>query len=133
MPETTTSSEEVLEAGVRGPDGANTLFSCNGFAQTFVSASDGENAETFTFLVGPTISRSQFRRASATAFVSTDAFSAFTEGLASYNSSISSVEADWDDQAQRVRVRVEIRLAAGPRVTYQVQAIRYSVIIIAQM
>jgi hypothetical protein len=72
MPATNTIGEQVLEAVVTGPDGANRLFTCTGIAnvQMSLTRTQEQATETWTFLVGPSLPRPQFYRAIGTASVS---------------------------------------------------------------
>jgi hypothetical protein len=65
MPAAPTVNEQVIEAVVSGPHGANRLYTCTGHALIPMGASPNETKrKTWTFLVGP-----GFRRATATAAV----------------------------------------------------------------
>jgi hypothetical protein len=72
MPATNTIGEQVIEAAVSGPDGANRLFICTGVAEVQMSLSRHQDqiTETWTFFVGPALSRGQFYRAIGNASVS---------------------------------------------------------------
>ena len=58
MPATNTIGEQVLEAVVTGPDGANRLFTCTGIAnvQMSLTRTEEQATETWSFLVGPSLS-----------------------------------------------------------------------------
>lgn len=58
---------QQIEAVVSGPDGANRLYALTGIAPVSVLASGATQTETFTFLIGPALTRSQFVKAIATA------------------------------------------------------------------
>ncbi len=71
MPATNTTGEQLLEAVVTGPDGANRVFTCTGIANVQMFVDRGQQqTETWTFLVGPTLTHTQFCRAIGTASVS---------------------------------------------------------------
>ena len=71
MPTANTTGEQVLEAVVAGPDGANRLYTVTGAAGVAINVSGGQQqTQTWTFLVGPTFARGQFYRAIGTASVS---------------------------------------------------------------
>ena len=72
MPATNTTGEQVLEAVVSGPDRANRLFICTGIANVQMSLGRDQEqiTETWTFFVGPNLTRTQFYRAIGTASVS---------------------------------------------------------------
>ena len=133
MPETTTSGEQILEAVVAGPDGANRLFTVTGAANVQILASGDPDPvnPTWTFLVGPTLTRGQFYRAIAAASVASQGVS--KRGVPSdYTVQINSVEADWDGESERVEVRVELFLSSS-RATVNVNQLRYWVTILAQI
>lgn len=134
MPVANTSGEQVLEAVVAGPDGANRLFTVTGAATVGINVSAGQTqTQTWTFLVGPTFTRGQFYRAIGTASVSSQsAVLQTTSG--NFQFAISSVEADLDDESSRAEVRVEIYLSSstgGPQLS--VNQLRYWVTILAQI
>jgi hypothetical protein len=55
VPATNTIGEQVLEAVVSGPSGANRLFTCTGIANVQMSLGRNQEqiTETWTFFVGP--------------------------------------------------------------------------------
>ena len=106
MPTTDAIGEQVIEAVIAGPEGANRLFTINGAANVCIEATRQQRTtETWTFLVGPTLSRLQFHRAIGTASVASQIVSIQTTPR-EFTVNIHSVEADWDDENQRVKVRV---------------------------
>ena len=134
MPTANTTGEQVLEAVVAGPDGANRLYTVTGAAGVAINVSGGQQqTQTWTFLVGSTFTRGQFYRAIGTASVSSQsAILQTTSG--SFVLAVSSVEADWDDESGRVEVRVEVYLSSstgGPRLG--INQLRYWVTILAQI
>jgi len=134
MPTANTTGEQVLEAVVAGPDGANRLYTVTGAAGVAINVSGGQQqTQTWTFLVGPTFARGQFYRAIGTASVSSQsAILQTTSG--NFVLAVSSVEADWDDESGRVEVRVEVYLSSstgGPQLG--VNQLRYWVTILAQI
>ena len=132
MPTTDAIGEQVLEAVVAGPDGANRLFTVTGAANVGISATGRQRTtETWTFLVGPTLTRLQFYRAIGTASVGSQIVRSQTAPR-EFTINIHSVEADWDDEDQRVKVRVEIGLISNGA-TVEITQIRYWVAILAQM
>src|SRR4030095_4257222 len=105
MPTTDGIGEQVIEAVVAGPDGANRLFTVIGAANISIQATRQQRTtETWTFLVGPTLTRLQFHRAIGTASVASQIVSVQTAPR-EFTVNIHSIEADWDDEDQRVRVR----------------------------
>jgi hypothetical protein len=132
MPTTDAIGEQVIEAVVAGPDGANRLFTVIGAANLSIQATRQQRTiETWTFLVGPTLTRLQFHRAIGTAAVASQTVSVQTPPR-EFTVNIHSVEADWDDENQRVKVRVEIGVMSDGA-TVEITQIRYWVAILAQM
>ena len=134
MPTANTTGEQVLEAVVSGPDGANRLYTVTGAAGIGINVSAGQQqTQTWTFLIGPTFTRGQFYRAIGTASISSQsAILQTTSG--SFVLAVSPVEADWDDESGRVEVRVEVYLSSsggGPQLG--VNQLRYWVAILAQI
>src|SRR5262249_33457575 len=130
MPTTDAIGEQVIEAVVAGPDGANRLFTINGAANVCIEATRQQRTtETWTFLVGPPLTRLQFHRAIGTASIASQIVSVQTTPR-EFTVNIHSVEADWDDENQRVKVRVEIGVIANC-CTVTITHIRYCVAILA--
>jgi hypothetical protein len=132
MPTTDAIGEQVIEAVVAGPDGANRLFTVIGAANLSIQATRQQRTiETWTFLVGPTLTRLQFHRAIGTAAVASQTVSIQTPPR-EFTVNIHSVEADWDDENQRVKVRAEIGVMSDGA-TVEITQIHYWVAILAQM
>jgi len=132
MPTTDAIGEQVIEAVVAGPDGANRLFTVIGAANLSIQATRQQRTiETWTFLVGPTLRRLQFHRAIGTASVASQIVSVQTPPR-EFTVNVHSIEADWDDENQRVKVRVEIGVISNGA-TVEITQIRYWVAILAQM
>jgi len=133
MPATNTIGEQVLEAVVTGPDGANRLFTCTGIAnvQMSLTRTQEQATETWTFLVGPTLPRPQFYRAIGTASVSLQTVD-IQGAPADFTVHLVSVEADWDDESERVEVRVEVLLSSS-MIGVNINQLRYWVTILAQI
>jgi hypothetical protein len=132
MPTTDAIGEQVIEAVVAGPDGANRLFTVIGAANLSIQATRQQRTiETWTFLVGPTLTRLQFHRAIGTASVASQTVSIQTPPR-EFTVNVHSVDADWDDENQRVKVRVEIGVMSDGA-TVEITQIRYWVAILAQM
>jgi len=133
MPATNTIGEQVLEAVVTGPDGANRLFTCTGIAnvQMSLTRTQEQRTETWTFLVGPTLTHPKFRRAIGTASVSLQTVEIKGEP-AGFTVHVVSVEADWDDESERVEVRVEVLLSSD-MIGVNINQLRYWVTILAQI
>jgi hypothetical protein len=73
----------------------------------------------------------QFHRAIATASVASQIVSVQTTPR-EFTINVDSIEADWDDEAQRVNVRVEIGVHSNGA-TVEITQVRYWVAILAQM
>ena len=132
MPTTDAIGEQVIEAVVAGPDGANRLFTVIGAANLSIQATRQQRTiETWTFLVGPTLTRLQFHRAIGTASIASQIVSVQTPPR-EFTVNVHSVEADWDDENQRVKMRVEIGVMSNGA-TVEITQIRYWVAILAQM
>jgi hypothetical protein len=133
MPATNTIGEQVIEAAVSGPDGANRLFICTGVAEVQMSLSRHQDqiTETWTFFVGPALSRGQFYRAIGNASVSFQAMD-ILGAPAGFKVQIVSAEADWDDESERVEMRVEVLLGSS-LVSVNVHQLRYWVTILANV
>ena len=132
MPITDAIGEQVIEAVVAGPDGANRLFTVIGAANLSIQATRQQRTiETWTFLVGPTLTRLQFHRAIGTASVASQIVSVQTPPR-EFTVNVHSIEADWDDENQRVKVRVEIGVISNGA-TVEITQIRYWVAILAEM
>ena len=133
MPATNTTGEQVLEAVVSGPDRANRLFICTGIANVQMSLGRDQEqiTETWTFFVGPNLTRTQFYRAIGTASVSFQTMD-ILGAPAGFTVQIVSVEADWDDESERVEVRVEVLLSSS-LTSIDITQLRYWVTILAQI
>src|SRR6266536_729845 len=132
MPTTDPIGEQVIEAVVAGPDGANRLFTVTGAANLCIQATRQQRSiETWTFLVGPTLTRLQFHRAIGTASVASQTVSVQTTPR-EFTVNVHSVEADWDDEDQRVEVRAEIGIISNGT-TVEITQLRYWVAILAQV
>ena len=98
---------QQMEVAVNGPDGATHLILCTGIANLGSSSH-----ETYTFLVGPQISRRQFVGAIASGALST--IQAYDKSPIGDNADIELtanlvlIEADFDDESGQVKVRAEV-------------------------
>jgi hypothetical protein len=129
IPTTALTNTQDLEAVVNGPDDANRLFVFAGSAPVNVATGAELVRDSYTFLVGPSMSRRQFIRGVAHASISKWS----VEGVAGNGEPVFAVElaeADWDDESQHVEVRVEVSVKgfAGA-----VSRIDYHVTVLAQM
>ena len=135
MPAAPTVNEQVIEAVVSGPHGANRLYTCTGHALIPMGASPNQTKrETWTFLVGPGFPQPQFRRATATAAVA--GFGVQVEDPTAYgwhNLTFWSVEADWDDESGRTEMRVEVEISAGPGIRMSFGRVAFSATVLAEL
>lgn len=133
MPVAPTVNEQVIEAVVSGPGGANRLFTCTGLALIPMGLGPDQSArETWTFLVGPNFSQPQFYRATATAAVA--GFGVQVQDPTApgwHNVTFWSIEADWDDESGRTEVRVEVDMSVGPGIRMSFGRIAYSATVVA--
>jgi hypothetical protein len=139
MPAASTENEQVIEAVVSGPDGANRLYICTGQALLPIWLGSNQNvAQTWTFLIGPALPHPQFHRATASAFVTAygtyDAYVADPMMAGSWRSlDFRSVEADWDDESGKTEMRVEVALSTGSSANFSLTKIGYSATILAEL
>lgn len=104
-----------MEIIVSGPDGANRLFIFSGMAQFGLadySSSGWPVRDTLTFLVGPTFTAGQVRKAIAVGAVSGVAGpgpgQAGMTGSYQVGVSVDSIDADWDDDSGKVQVTANL-------------------------
>jgi hypothetical protein len=90
-----------------------------------------QKTETWAFLMGPTLTHQQFHRAIGTATISHQSMSIRQLGPAGFVS-VNSVEANWDDESQRVEVRIEVYLSSQD-LLFNVGGFRYSITILAEL
>ena len=133
MPPATVQNPQVLEAAVSGPNGANRLFTCTGIATFFLQVSAGAQTQTFTFLVGPTLTRPQFHRATGTASISGVQSSTPGTQASSYQWQVNSVEVDWDDESGEIEVRLEINATSSASMSLALQRLTYYVAMLAEL
>ena len=128
-----------MEVAVAGPEGANRLFTVAGQFDPQLSVRGSERSvekkETFTVLIGPTLTRQQFFRAISTAsLVKTDvvilsAGEPFSQG---FGWGIVGTDADWDDESKQVELRIEVFAAvSGRENTVQIGGLAFQVMILA--
>jgi hypothetical protein len=103
---------QQMEVAVHGPDGATHLILCTGVADLgFVGY------ETYTFLVGPKLSRRQFVGAIASGALSRihayDKTSTADNAQAELAVNLVSIDANYDDQCGQVKVRAEVSSSKG--------------------
>jgi hypothetical protein len=111
---------QQMEVAVNGPDGATHLIICTGVAD-LGPVSHG----TYTFLVGPQLSRRQFVGAIASGALSTIQ----TVDRNPVEANIVSMDADYDDESDQVKVRADI----SSSIAMKKLAISYNVSILAEL
>ena len=98
---------QQLEVAVRGPDGATHLILCSG-----VACLDSFLHETYTFFVGPQLSRRQFVGAIASAALSgiqtPDKNSREDSVDVKLGANLISIDANYDDESGQVKVSAEV-------------------------
>jgi hypothetical protein len=119
---------QQMEVAVHGPDGATHLILCTGVADLgFVGH------ETYTFLVGPELSRRQFVGAIASGALSRiqayDNNSTKDHADVELGANLVLIEADYDDESGQVKVRAEV----SSSIAMTKLAISYNVSILAEM
>ena len=118
---------QQIEVYVSGPDDANRLYLCTGMAIAYLGAYNDPNGarQTFTFRIGPVLTRREMVRASASvAFATTDVYE-FGAGN-SFSYGLENVEADWDDESGQVEVRFDI-FASSQNLSLTVSKVSYQV------
>jgi hypothetical protein len=119
---------QQMEVAVYGPDGATHLILCTGVADL-----GSVNHETFTFLVGPQLSRRQFVGAIASAALSN--IQVLEKELVRRNADVELranlvlINANYDEEACQVIVRAEI----SSSIAINKLAISYYVNILAEL
>ena len=119
---------QQMEVAVNGPDGATHLVLCAGVANLRPVSHD-----TYTFLVGPLISRRQFVGAIASGALSTiqgsDRNVSIDNAVAERGADLVLIDANYDDEAGQVRVSAEVSCSI---ITTKL-AISYNVSILAEL
>jgi hypothetical protein len=119
---------QEMEVAIKGPDGATHLILCTGMA-CLVSLVH----ETYTFFVGPQLSRRQFVGAMASGALA--AIQAYDQNLTNDDAKVAleanllSIDANYDDEFSKVKVRVEV---SSTKVITKL-SITYSVNILAEL
>lgn len=122
------TNTQQMEVAVTGPDGATHLILCTGVAD-LGSVCD----ETYTFLVGPQISRRQFVGAIASGALSS--IQTYEKNSTEHNTEAEleanfiSITANYDDEAGQVKVIAEVSSSLGMTKL----AICYNVNILAEL
>lgn len=119
---------QQMEVAVNGPDGATHLILCTGVANLSLV-----NHETYTFLVGPQISRRQFVGAIASGALSTIQGYARNpiadNAIAQRGADLVFIDANFDDESGQVKVSAEVSCS----ITMTKLAISYNVSILAEL
>jgi hypothetical protein len=135
MPAASTVNDQVIEAVITGPDGANRLLTCTGQALVGIWLGPNQNvSQTWTFLVGPALPHPQFHRATASAFVA--GYGTYVADPTAYgwrSLDFQSVEADWDDESGRTEMRVEVAVNTGTGASFTLSKIGYSATVLAEI
>jgi hypothetical protein len=124
---------QQIEVFVSGPEDANRLYLCTGMGPVGLGAYSNPNGarESFVFHVGPTLTRRQLVRATASVSFAVTSFYEF-DGTSGLSFGLQNVEADWDDEAQQVEVRFEV-FASSENLNATVVKISYQVTILAAL
>ena len=128
---------QQIEAAVAGPDGANRLFTVTGqFDSGFGVSSQGagftQQNQTFTVLVGPTLTRQGFFRAIGTASLAKINVTLQSAPPSSFGWLITGIDADLDDESGQVELRVDVSVTASGQNTFvQIVGLAFQVTILA--
>ena len=122
------TNAQQMEVAVNGPDGATHLILCTGVADLGLI-----NHETYTFLVGPQLSRRQFVGAIASGALSTiqgyDRNASIDNAVVERGADLVLIDANYDDEAGQVKVSAEV----SSSITMTKLAISYNVSILAEL
>ena len=119
---------QQMEVAVNGPDGATHLILCTGIANL-----GHISHETYTFLVGPQLSRRQFVGAIASGALST--IQGYARNPTADNSIVERgadlvlIDANFDEQSGQVKVSAEVSCS----ITMTKLSISYNVSILAEL
>jgi len=119
---------QQMEVAVNGPDGANHLILCTGVADL-----TSVRHETYTFLVGPQLSRRQFVGVIASGALSK--IQAYDKSRIGDNDDVELganlvlIDANYDDESSQVKVRAEV----SSSIVMTKLAISYNVSILAEL
>ena len=123
------SSPQQIEVGVTGPGGANTLLICTGLVPVLLASEGQQVRDTFTFHIGPSLNPGSFVRSIATACLSAvGAPPGATAAMPAPELIIMAADADWDDETNRVQVRIEIQTQGA---FFHARGVSYTVHILA--
>lgn len=119
---------QQMEVAVNGPDGATHLILCTGVANLGSSSH-----ETYTFLVGPQISRRQFVGAIASGALSTiqgyEMHPTADRNDRELDANVVLIDANYDDESSQVKVSAEVSCS----IIMTKLAISYNVSILAEL
>jgi hypothetical protein len=119
---------QQMEVAVRGPDGATHLILCTG-----IVCLDPSLNETYTFFVGPKLSRRQFVGVIASGALSTiqthHKASIENDDKVELGADLISINANYDDKASQVKVGAEV----SSTINTTKLSISYSVNILAEL
>jgi hypothetical protein len=122
------TNAQQMEVAVNGPDGATHLILCTGIAVL-----GSVSHETYTFLVGPQLSRRQFVGAIASGALSRiqayDKKSTGDKDDIKLGANLISIDANYDDEAGQLKVSAEV----SSRNAMMSLAISYNVTILAEL
>jgi hypothetical protein len=127
---------QVLMVHVSGPDNANRMYLIHGRAPVELTASKGTTERNrYSFFVGPKLSHGNFHRAIAGVSI-TDFRLGCKEGAdprdMDWRWTVTEMDAAWDDESERVKVRIELEVQAAKNTTAQLLEVAYQVSILAQ-
>ena len=121
-------NSQQMEVAVNGPDGATHLILCTGIANL-----GPISHETYTFLVGPQLSRRQFVGAIASGALSTiqgyDKNPTPDHAVVEVDANLVLIDANYDDESGQVKVSAEV--SCGMAMTKL--AISYNISILAEL
>jgi len=119
---------QQMEVAVSGPDGATHLILCTGVADL-----GPVSHETYTFLVGPLISRRQFVGVIASGALSTiqsyDGNVSIDNAVVERGADLVLIDANFDDESGQVKVIAEVACS----ITITKLSISYNVSILAEL
>jgi hypothetical protein len=117
---------QQMEVAVNGPDGATHLILCTGVADL-----GSVSHETYTFLVGPQLSRRQFVGVIVSSALSTiQAYDKnHTKDSVDVGANLILIDANYDDEYGQVKVRAEV----SSSIAMTKLAISYNVSILAEL
>ena len=119
---------QQMEVAVRGPDGATHLILCTGIA-----CLDSRAHETYTFFVGPQLSRRQFVGAIASGALSgiqtPDKNSIEDNVDVKVGANLVAIDANYDDESGQVKVSAEV----SSSITMTELSISYNISILAEL